>query len=62
METPQGAIVFKTVSMANLAGTRSTSIAPEPDRAPTWAELVAVEPRLVDVERRDESIRPRCGG
>lgn len=47
-------VKMTTAQQAEQAFLRSDYVhAPsEPDRTPTWAELVEVEPRLLDVERR----------
>ena len=41
---------FPTVTCAQLAAMEFPPIAPTPETAPTWQELVGVEPRLVEVE------------
>lgn len=51
---------FRVYTMAELAALELPPIAPEPATAPTWQELVALEPRLADVERLALELHPRA--
>jgi len=53
-------VTFRSITCAELMTMKFPPIAPLPDRAPTWVELIQVEPRLVEVEAMALRLHPRA--